>query len=1282
MADIESNIGINIDTSGALSAIKNLQREISAIHSKIRTVNEATREQNNLLNQINSIKLKRGGRELDGFAASLTRVKSTAESFTDSLQRNKLSMGEYFRYSAAASKNFSRGFGAELATIDKVARERVKDLQTQYIKLGRDATGAMQAIKVRPLLLDMNDLGTKTQIAAQKQQIFNQLLKQGSTNLLNFGKNTQWAGRQLMVGFTIPLTIFGTKASQVFMDLEKQVIKFKRVYGDLFTSPEETDKVIKDLQRLALEFTKYGVAVADTMEQAASAAAMGKTGLDLVAQVAESTRLSVLGNVAQSQALETTISLTNAFGIAAEDLASKIDFLNAVENQTVTAIEDLTIAIPKAAPVIQQLGGGVEELAFFLTAMKEGGINASEGANALKSGLASLINPTGKASEFLAGFGINLKNIVEQNKGDVKATVIEFAQALDTLDPLNRAQAIEQLFGKFQFARLSTLFQNVIAEGTQAQRVLELTNATTSDLARLSEKELGSVAESTTFKFQAAVERLRVAIAPIGEQFLKAVTPIIEVVADLLNKFNSMGDGIKNFAVIGTALLAGLGPVFLMIFGLVANGLANMVKGFALVRGWFLKTKESTSVLGEQFSYMTQEQLEAAAVSASLEQAHMKLQQRFTSEATAIQKLISVYQQAGQAQNRFMGGAAASSAKPTGLKLASGIVSVPGPKGAGDIVPAVLSPGEAVIPAKAAQKYAPIIEGMISGNLPGFNKGVMLGMPRSGKSTAKNREAADQIYQQFLKSSYANTPPTNYGHQLSPTSGHSFPIFGLGGVYMGPDGQKVFVKPVMDEKAALAEMRGTQIARQAHGLKAPEQRIVVMRDPQDVTGTRRFLALESKLDSTFVNTDPMAIFNEDQYFKQLVASLVRVDKDLAAGNLFGDVLADVGPAGVFNRASGVRDYTTDLPSMEQQAMVNLLGIKGGAKRAFAESTVGLMAGMTPQQYHQKMISEIQQVLPVLKQTIAGFGLTDPAEVDVYNAMVKRLEQGLSVDWSKFHAIHSAVKPSAPRQTTKPVAKYADGVVSVPGPKGAGDIVPAMLSPGEAVIPAKKAKKYAPLINAMIAGNIPGYEFGTAGAAASSTLKEKYSREVSAFPELESAIDQAAKTVGKLSQSEAFSKLEIEISNLVSMIRTTAKYNEGRGSVVSSVTGSNASHGNARRVLSEEEARSVGSRMISSGFAGGTAKALANAKGSVDAFSNLVFPMPRAFNMGAMSGQAGASWINEDPARFTSLIAANAKMDPNDPGLVLFAKNVASALETTGATAVSESMFEEIIGQQI
>jgi len=127
--------------------------------------------------------------------------------------------------------------------------------------MGRDANGALQAIKVRPLALDMNNLGTKVQMVAQKQQLFNQLLRQGSTNLLNFGKNTQWAGRQLMVGFTIPLTMFGVAASREFMKLEEQVVKFKRVYGDMFTTDADTDKALNNVRELANEFTKYGIAV-------------------------------------------------------------------------------------------------------------------------------------------------------------------------------------------------------------------------------------------------------------------------------------------------------------------------------------------------------------------------------------------------------------------------------------------------------------------------------------------------------------------------------------------------------------------------------------------------------------------------------------------------------------------------------------------------------------------------------------------------------------------------------------------------------------------------------------------------------------------------------------------------------------------------------------------------------------------------------------------------------------------------------------------------------------
>jgi hypothetical protein len=724
MADVNANIGIHIDSSAALAELKALQRQLATFHASIAKNSAASSAaqkglQQNLLNAINAT---------GQFHAQMGLVRTSTESFTHALENNKLSMREYFRYAGASSKSFGKLFKEEFNTIGKVAEERVRKMQTQYIKMGRDASGAMKAMSVTPATLNMNDYGNKAAVAAQKQALFNQLVKQGSTSLLNFGKNTQWAGRQLMVGFSVPLMYIGSIASKTFMEMEEQAIRFKRVYGDIFTNAEETEKAIKDIELLAKSFTKYGVAVTDTMKMAADAAAMGKTGAELTAQVSEATRLAVLGGVEQQQSLETTISLTNAFGISADQLASKINFLNAVENQTVVSIEDLTIAIPKAGPVIKQLGGDVEDLAFFLTAMKEGGINASEGANALKSGLASLINPSKKAAAMLMDLGVNINGIVEANAGDVKNTVIGFAQALDTLDPLNRSRAIEQLFGKFQFARLSTLFQNITKDGTQASKVLGLTQASVEELAIMSERELKRVEDAVGVNFKQAVEDLKVSIMPIGKAFLEALTPIVKFAAEILKKFDGLGDGTKKFIVVATTLVGILGPTLLMTFGLVANGAANIIKLFLALRTGFLKLGGNTTVLSQQTSYLNAEQLEAATVAASLNQAHTRLTQSFNLEATAVHALRNAYVQATTAALTFAranpGMMAPGFSGKVPKKFAQGSTYVPG-TGTKDTVPSMLTPGEAVIPRDVAQNpaYQPIIDAMVNGKLQGFNTG-------------------------------------------------------------------------------------------------------------------------------------------------------------------------------------------------------------------------------------------------------------------------------------------------------------------------------------------------------------------------------------------------------------------------------------------------------------------------------------------------------------------------------------------------------------------------------
>ena len=122
-------------------------------------------------------------------------------------------------------------------------------------------------------------------------------------------------------------------------------------------------------------------------------------------------------------------------------------------------------------------------------------------------------------------------------------------------------------------------------------------------------------------------------------------------------------------------------------------------------------------------------------------------------------------------------------------------------------------------------------------------------------------------------------------------------------------------------------------------------------------------------------------------------------------------MSDVGTAGVFSTASGLRDYAGFMPSVGDQAMVNLLGIKGsGAKKFFAESTMDIPKGMTPDAYNSRMLEEIEATLPRLKKTIGSFDLNQQEKV-VYAKMIKRLEDAREVKWRELHGVHSAVVPS-------------------------------------------------------------------------------------------------------------------------------------------------------------------------------------------------------------------------------------------------------------------------------
>ena len=525
------------------------------------------------------------------FSTHFVSLTSDVDKFGQQLDKGQLKLGQFFN----VYKDHVKTSGG---LIRQLAQQQVQ-LQNAILQpLGKNAQGLMQYNVHIPTGLDK--VKNATALTRQELAIMNKVIQEGAGQLINWGKNTQWAGRQLTVGLTIPLAAFGKASADAFKAADEQLVRLTKVYGGLSaTSSAELMKVRKDVTATATELSKqYGASFKDTLALAADIAATGKQGNELLGSIKETTRLSVLGEVDRQEAMKATLAIQTAFKQNTQELTDSINFLNAVENQTSTTLQDLVEAIPKAGPIIKGLGGNVQDLALYLTAMKEGGVSAAEGANALKSALGSLINPTKVATNMFSGFGIDLKGIVAKNVGNLTQTILDLQTALDTLNPLQKQQALEQLFGKFQFARMNALFSNLGKQGSQTLQVIDLMKASTTDLANIAGRELSQVTESASGKYRRALEGLKADLAGVGDSFLKINTTLINVIDNVLKFVQHLPGPVKSLLSFFGMLTAAAGPVIMLtgvlgnFFGYIIKGISHFRTFFKGAEGWKLLTPE------------------------------------------------------------------------------------------------------------------------------------------------------------------------------------------------------------------------------------------------------------------------------------------------------------------------------------------------------------------------------------------------------------------------------------------------------------------------------------------------------------------------------------------------------------------------------------------------------------------------------------------------------------------------------------------------------------------
>jgi len=235
LANIELNIVALGDFSAVNAQIKALQAQVAALNSSLgigsispqlsNSLKSATNDFSNVLTASNA------------FTKQTVQLTSETTKFGQALESGKLSLGQYYQIVTGKS-------GAATNSVKQLALEQTK-LQNSVIMADPTKQGFYSVFT--PTTIDAAANATK--IAANEANIYALAVQKGSQSLINFGKNTQWAGRQLTVGLGVPMVIFGSEAVKAFEATNTALTQLQKVYGEGLTPPsqDQINKISQDV---------------------------------------------------------------------------------------------------------------------------------------------------------------------------------------------------------------------------------------------------------------------------------------------------------------------------------------------------------------------------------------------------------------------------------------------------------------------------------------------------------------------------------------------------------------------------------------------------------------------------------------------------------------------------------------------------------------------------------------------------------------------------------------------------------------------------------------------------------------------------------------------------------------------------------------------------------------------------------------------------------------------------------------------------------------------------
>lgn len=511
------------------------------------------------------------------FAVQSMKVASHTDILTERLKAQKFGL---------------RDLISEHKALGDVYRKQMALQKSMVMQWSRNGNGTINADMFTRIPAEGEKAARGFREVARQAGFYNQVLGSVADQTVKWGKNTQWAGRQLMAGLSMPIAAAAAATGVLAYQVDKGLTQVVKVYGDAATAAKTSDAEIKQatMNTARQMASAYGQSAQDSIEITSQLASAGQTGMELQQATAAVTRARTLGELNLQDAMKATISLQSVYNMNSKQLGETFDFMNSMENQTNLTMQDFVVGIPKVSGVIKEFGGTVQDAGVLLAGMKAAGIDAAEGANAIKSISFKIISPNqGSKDLFQQLTGASFEQTMEGADGVVQR-LQALGNAIKDLPEEQRVGLIQKMFGLYQGSKTLSLLSQLTEGSEQMTRAFEVANQGAGDWAATAQRELEKLRTSGWNQIKQQWETMKIELADIGKTFLAMATPIAKFFNGILQWFNQLPQGAKHVILVGAAITAMIGPL-VMLAGLMGNLIGNVGKFTTFIAGLALRFK-------------------------------------------------------------------------------------------------------------------------------------------------------------------------------------------------------------------------------------------------------------------------------------------------------------------------------------------------------------------------------------------------------------------------------------------------------------------------------------------------------------------------------------------------------------------------------------------------------------------------------------------------------------------------------------------------------------------